>query len=130
MNKSFNRDIYINAEYLIKDASEFIVAKYGRNAKFVLKETATKVFGNDWLGDFPSQWNFHQDSIVINFLARMSARGIMNFDNHVVVYGKVYDVHEHFGTNELFILRDLELQMDIKEFKSLIKKNKIKIKSL
>tara|TARA_B100001094_G_scaffold333070_2_gene408332 strand:- start:3224 stop:3607 length:384 start_codon:yes stop_codon:yes gene_type:complete len=126
-------DIYLNAKYIVKDDSDFIIDKYGRNPSFILDDTANAVLGKKWLGDFPDKWNFDRRPIVLNFLARMSNRELNDLKNYIIVYGKVVPKNQekhYFGLAELFLFRDLELEYDIKEFRRLIKKNQIKIKTL
>lgn len=126
-------DIYLNAKFIVRDNSDYIVEKYGRNPKFILEDTAEVVLGKKWLGDFPDKWNFDKRPIVLNFLARMSNRELNDLSHYTIVYGKVAPQKQrnhYFALSELFLYRDLELDYDIRDFKNAIKLNQIKIKTL
>tara|TARA_R100001443_G_scaffold115293_2_gene132734 strand:- start:2672 stop:3067 length:396 start_codon:yes stop_codon:yes gene_type:complete len=128
-----NKEIYLNGDYIVVSGSKYISNKFGHNARVVVEDTADVVLGGDWLGDYPKKHNYKRLPIIVNFLSRMSMRGIHDFKNEIVVYGKCYPTDQrsnYFGLSELFLISELSLVYDIKELKRLIKLNKIKIKTL
>lgn len=126
----YKETIYLNGEYNVITNSPMIQKNYGDNPKFLLENTADVVLGKKWLGNYPHSFDFDKRKIVVNFLSRMSAQGIENLKDEIVVCGKLYDTLSPFGINKLFLLRELEFQKSIKELDELLTKCKIKIKQL
>ncbi len=121
-------NIYKNGEYNVVSSCDYLKNKYKEKpVKYVLLDYAKNVFGDNFLGDYPNKWNFKKVPAIVSFLARMSAMGIETFDNHTIVYGKIYNVHKGFGLGELMLLSEIELPISIKELNKLVKENKIKI---
>ena len=125
----YKETIYLSGDYHIIAKDKYIIDKFGDDARFILEDTADVVLGKNWLGNYPKYWDFDKRPIVVQFLARLSAKGIDTI-NEPVLYGKVQMIKDIYRLSELFLLSEIEFDKSVREFNMLKKTNKIKIKKL